>query len=74
LLRAEAAGRLRQAMRELPDSQREAIRLRHFEGWSLREMASLFNRSEAAVAGLLKRGLRQLRSHFSDSDRASSQV
>jgi hypothetical protein len=44
--------------------QREAIRLRHLEGWTLAALAERFGRSESAVAGLLKRGLRGLRNHF----------
>jgi RNA polymerase sigma-70 factor (ECF subfamily) len=60
----EAAVRLAQALETLPAEQREAIRLRHLEGWSLAQLAAHFDRSETAVAGLLKRGLRGLRNAF----------
>jgi RNA polymerase sigma-70 factor (ECF subfamily) len=60
----EAAARLAEAIELLPEDQREAIRLRHLEGWSLEQLAAHFGRSESAVAGLLKRGLRGLRNHF----------
>jgi RNA polymerase sigma-70 factor (ECF subfamily) len=60
----EAAARLAVAIELLPEDQREAIRLRHLEGWTLDQLADHFGRSESAVAGLLKRGLRGLRNHF----------
>jgi RNA polymerase sigma-70 factor (ECF subfamily) len=60
----EAAVRLAQAMETLPPEQREAVRLRHLEGWTIEQMATHFGRSESAVAGLLKRGLRGLRRYF----------
>jgi RNA polymerase sigma-70 factor (ECF subfamily) len=63
-MRGEAAVRLAQAIDTLPDDQREAIRLRYLEGWSLAEIARRFDRSDVAVAGLLKRGLRGLRKCF----------
>jgi RNA polymerase sigma-70 factor (ECF subfamily) len=60
----EAAVRLAQAIETLPPDQREAIRLRHLEGWTMDQLVAHFGRTESAVAGLLKRGLRGLRSHF----------
>jgi RNA polymerase sigma-70 factor (ECF subfamily) len=64
----EAAARLAEAIESLPEDQREAIRLRHLEGWTLEQLAVRFGRSESAVAGLLKRGLRGLRYHFRGED------
>lgn len=64
VLRGEAAVRLAEAIAMLPQDQAEAIRLRHLEGWTLERLAGHFGRSEAAVAGLLKRGLRKLRGHL----------
>jgi RNA polymerase sigma-70 factor (ECF subfamily) len=46
----------------LPTAQREAIRLRFYEGYSVAEIVKQMGRSETAVAGLLKRGLSTLRS------------
>ena len=46
---------------KLPQDQREALRLRYLEGKTLLEIAERLDRSEMAVAGLLKRGLRSLR-------------
>jgi RNA polymerase sigma-70 factor (ECF subfamily) len=45
---------------ELPEAQREAIMLHHLQGRKLAEVAVVLGRSEAAVAGLLFRGLRTL--------------
>lgn len=60
-MRGEDAARLARALESLPSDQREAVRLRHLEGWTLCELALRLERSEVAVAGLLKRGLQQLR-------------
>ena len=66
-MRQESAIRLAQALERLPDDQRQAVRLRHLEGKSLAELAASFERSEVAVAGLLKRGLQGLRKHLVES-------
>jgi RNA polymerase sigma-70 factor (ECF subfamily) len=59
--RHERAVRLAAALAELPESQREALLLQHWHGLSLAEIAEEMGKSPAAIAGLLKRGLRQLR-------------
>lgn len=65
-MRGEAAVRLAQAIGRLPREQQEAVRLRHLEGLSLRDIAAEMGRSEVAVAGLIKRGLQRLREIFHD--------
>lgn len=64
--RTEQALRLAAAIEKLPDAQREAIVLRHWHGWSLDAIAQHLGRSYTAVAGLLKRGLQQLRTELRD--------
>jgi RNA polymerase sigma-70 factor (ECF subfamily) len=59
--RHEQGVRLAVALAELPEAQREALTLHHLEGRPLDEVACLLGRSRDAVAGLIKRGLRQLR-------------
>ena len=54
------------ALDQLPEAQREALILRHFHGQSLAQIAQQLDRSHAAVAGLLKRGLHQLRERLQD--------
>jgi RNA polymerase sigma-70 factor (ECF subfamily) len=49
------------ALEGLPDAQREAIRLHYLQDCSLAEVSQLLDRTPAAVAGLLKRGLKRLR-------------
>lgn len=53
--------RLAQALARLPDAQREALVLQHWHGWSLAQIGEHLGRTPAAVAGLIKRGLKQLR-------------
>jgi RNA polymerase sigma-70 factor (ECF subfamily) len=48
-------------MDQLPETQREALRLRYVEGLSLKEIAEKMDKTEMAAAGLLKRGLQSLR-------------
>lgn len=52
---------LAEALAELPEGQRETVVLHHLQGASLVELAAHLGRSEAAVAGLLHRGLKALR-------------
>jgi RNA polymerase sigma-70 factor, ECF subfamily len=60
-VRAEELLRLADALRELPLPQREAIVLHHLQGLPLAEVGQQLQRSPAAVAGLLHRGLKGLR-------------
>jgi RNA polymerase sigma-70 factor (ECF subfamily) len=61
LIKAEAALNLAQALEQLPDEQQIAVRMRHLHGCSLDEIARTLDKSSAAVAGLLRRGLKALR-------------
>jgi DNA-directed RNA polymerase specialized sigma24 family protein len=42
------------------------VRLRHLQGWSLQEIASQFDRTPSAAAGLIKRGLEAIRNEMHD--------
>jgi RNA polymerase sigma-70 factor (ECF subfamily) len=61
--RNEQAIRLAAALEQLPEAQQEALLLQHWRGWSLAQIGEHMGRSSEAVAGLIKRGLKQLR-HF----------
>jgi RNA polymerase sigma-70 factor (ECF subfamily) len=52
---------LSRALERLPDDQRLAVELRYFSAQSVAEIAAQLDRSPAAVAGLLRRGLTALR-------------
>lgn len=51
---------LADALTKLPESQRDAVILRHLQGMTLAEVAGQLDRSEAAIAGLVYRGLNKL--------------
>jgi RNA polymerase sigma-70 factor (ECF subfamily) len=57
----EEAVRVAAVLARLPEANREAVVLRYYEGLSLDEISARIGRTPAAVAGLLKRGLKQLR-------------
>ncbi len=64
MMKDEAAAFLANCLLDLPDTQREAIRLRYVEGCSLKQIAEQMDKTEMAVAGLLKRGLQSLRNRM----------
>lgn len=53
--------RMCRALEQLPAAQREALELHYWQGCTLAEIARRLERTPAAVAGLLKRGIKQLR-------------
>jgi RNA polymerase sigma-70 factor (ECF subfamily) len=61
LRRLETLLELASAMEQLPEAQREAVRMRYIDGLALADIAQRLNRTTTAVAGLLKRGLEHLR-------------
>jgi RNA polymerase sigma-70 factor (ECF subfamily) len=65
--RGEQLIRLAAAIAQLPDDQREACELRHLQELSLADIAAQLGRSEASVAGLLRRGLTRLRELLDES-------
>jgi RNA polymerase sigma-70 factor (ECF subfamily) len=66
--RQERAAALMQTLTQLPEAQREALILRHCENWSLADISRRLNRTPGAVAGLLKRGLKQLREYLREPE------
>jgi RNA polymerase sigma-70 factor (ECF subfamily) len=64
----EQGVRLAAALAELPEDQREALTRHHLEGWPLEDVARHLSRSREAVAGLIKRGLRQLRERLREPE------
>ncbi len=66
--REESALLLAAALDRLPTAQREALVLQHWHGCTLAEIATHMGRTRMAVAGLLKRGLQQLREEMGKKD------
>jgi RNA polymerase sigma-70 factor (ECF subfamily) len=62
--RNEQSVRLAAVLETLPEAQREALVLHYYHEWTVPRIAEHMGRSAAAVAGLLQRGLRQLRQHL----------
>jgi RNA polymerase sigma-70 factor (ECF subfamily) len=54
------------ALASLPEAQREALEFQHWHGWTLAEIGAHMGKSRAAVAGLIKRGVEQLRKKMKD--------
>lgn len=57
----ESVARLAQAIAGLPESQRDAIELHYLQGMKLSEVAEQLGKTTGAIAGLLHRGMKQLR-------------
>jgi RNA polymerase sigma-70 factor (ECF subfamily) len=66
--RNEQVRRLAQALELLPEAQREAVVLHYWQGWTAAEISKHVGRSPVAVAGLIKRGLKQLRQQMQAGD------
>jgi RNA polymerase sigma-70 factor (ECF subfamily) len=66
--RNEQLTRLAAALTTLPDAQRTALVLRYCQGRSVADISEHLGRSPTAVAGLLKRGTRQLRDLLRGTD------
>jgi RNA polymerase sigma-70 factor, ECF subfamily len=67
--RNEDVLRLADALAELPDRMREAVVLKHCQGWTLGQIAERMNKTTPAVASLLRRGLELLRTRLNGNTR-----
>ena len=67
-MQAEDFARLAVALGTLTKDQREAVRLRHLEGWPLARIAERLGRTPAATAGLIKRGVQALRERIIEDE------
>jgi RNA polymerase sigma-70 factor (ECF subfamily) len=65
---SESAQRLADALESLPEGQREALVLHYWQDWTLPEIGRHLGRTPAAVAGLVQRGLKQLRTLLREAE------
>jgi RNA polymerase sigma-70 factor (ECF subfamily) len=65
--RNEETLRLAAALERLPADTRTALVLQHWHGWSLAQIGEHLGRTPGAVAGLLHRGLQQLKKHLHEA-------
>lgn len=72
LMLGERAVRLAAVMSQLPDDQQDAVRMRHLDGETLESISQQLDRSERAVAGLLYRGLTNLRKALAEESKEAS--
>jgi RNA polymerase sigma-70 factor, ECF subfamily len=68
LERQERILQLAEALAQLPELQRDAVVLRHFQGLPLAEIAEQLDCTTAAVTGLLHRGLKNLRNSLAERE------
>src|SRR5262249_6322248 len=66
--RDEELLRLAKALAQLPEDQRRAVELHHLLRLSVEAVARELGRSESAVGGLLRRGLKRLRELMRDAE------
>ena len=59
--RQEDLLRLARALAQLPEDQRVVVEMHHLRGGAVAEIGEALGRTEAAVAGLLRRSLKKLR-------------
>jgi len=68
VIRGEKALRLAEVLQQLPEAQRDAVRLRYLEGHAITDVAQELDKTLPATAGLIKRGLAALRSKMRADD------
>jgi RNA polymerase sigma-70 factor, ECF subfamily len=64
IMKMERSEQLAAALLRLLDDEQSAVVLKHYHNWSVAEIAQHLGRTQEAVAGLLRRGLKKLREHL----------
>ena len=69
VIRNEKARYIAQCLAALSPDQQMVVELHHLEGYTVSEIAQRMNRSKTSVAGLLRRGLQQLREDLKEKQK-----
>lgn len=67
MMRQEQIRRLADALAALPADQRVAVEMRHLHGCSIAQIVQQTGKTQAAVAGLLRRGVQELRERLAEN-------
>jgi RNA polymerase sigma-70 factor (ECF subfamily) len=62
------ADRVKDVMSDLPPTERRAIELAYFDGYSYREVAQLLDEPEGTVKSRIRAGLKRMRSNLIDAE------
>ena len=68
LIQNEKAGYLAECLAALPPDQQMAVELHHLAGYSVSEIAQRMDKGKASVAGLIRRGLADLRESLKEKE------
>jgi RNA polymerase sigma-70 factor (ECF subfamily) len=68
VMKREQSELIANALLKLLEDERTAVVLKHFHDWSVADIARHLSRTEASVAGLLRRGLKKLREELLHAD------
>jgi RNA polymerase sigma-70 factor (ECF subfamily) len=60
-MQGEEARRLARALEQLPEEEREVLRLRYLEGWTLQQLCAHTGMTKDALVWLMKRGMKEMR-------------
>lgn len=64
----EEANRLKMALSKLPNGEQEVIRLRYYEGWTVKQIADHLNITPDAVAWKLSKGMKAMKQQMGNDD------
>ena len=64
IIREERIIWLADSIEQLPELQRRAVRMKYFTGLGIDEIADRLDRSAGSVAGIIRRGMKSLRSYM----------
>ena len=67
--RKESYAEVKEAIAQLPEYQREAILLRYYKGWKIKEIAVAMETTESTVKSRLHQGIQKLKKKWERGER-----